>query len=155
MRKKLSIIQIFCLVIMAVLPHIDGMFRWTCYTWESNISHKSMNLNNLMTIQQIGGGPLLYYLFYIALVLMAIYCTVELFIDNKIFKNKFWIAFPSIMLMLMVIMIIACNNYSDTFDYYGETRMVAVEPMILAYIQLTIILSTIIIECYKQIKCKE
>lgn len=155
MRKKLSIVQILCLAIIAVLPHIDGMFRWTCYTWESNISHKLMSLNNLMTVQRIGSGPILYYLFYVALVLMAVYCIAELFIDNNLFVNKFWIATPSILLVFMVIMVIVCNNYSDSFNYYGETRMVAVTPMILAYIQLAIIVSTIIIECYKQIKCKE
>ena len=154
MRKKLSITQIIIVLISALLPLLDGMFEWTTYTMFENLSKKEMSLQNLMTVQRIGGGPFLYWVFYIALVVMLIYCIADLFCEDKFIGKKPTIAIPVASLLLGVIMIIAASNHSDTFVWNGETRYVAVSISILAYVEIVSLVSVAVIECYKQVKCE-
>ena len=154
MRKKLSITQIIIVLISALLPLLDGMFEWTTYTMFENLSKKEMSLQNLMTVQRIGGGPFLYWVFYIALVVMLIYCIADLFREDKFIGKKLTIAIPVASLLFGVIMIIAASNHSDTFVWNGETRYVAVSISILAYVEIVSLVSVAVIECYKQVKCE-
>ena len=154
MRKKLSITQIIIVLISALLPLLDGMFEWTTYTMFENLSKKEMSLQNLMTVQRIGGGPFLYWVFYIALVVMLIYCIADLFCEDKFIGKKLTIAIPVASLLFGVIMIIAASNHSDTFVWNGETRYVAVSMSILAYVEIVSLVSVAVIECYKQVKCE-
>lgn len=152
MRKKLSVSQIVILLLSALLPLLDGMFVWTTYTMYQNLSKTDMSLLNLMTVQQIGGGPFLFWLFCIVLVIMLAYCIMDLFCEEKFIGKKATIAVPILSLLLGIIMIISSSNHSDTFLWNGETRYVAVSMGILAYIELVLLISVVIIECYKQIK---
>ena len=155
MRKKLAITQICGLFIAAILPFIEGMFEWIVYNTYTNISKTGMSLDNLMTVQQIGGGPMVYYLFYIALIATAVYCIAQLFVEHRLWSNKAMIALPGATLLLTVIMLVACDKYADTFNWNGELRKVAVSWGILAYVQLAVLGAVVIIECYKQFKCSE
>lgn len=155
MRKKLSITQIVLLVIAAILPMLDGMFTWITYTLSDNIGKTEMSLYNLMTVQQIGGGPIIYWLFYVALAVTVVYCVVQLFYENNLTRSKATIALPAITLVLNAIMIIAANAHRDSFEYYGERRYVGVELGVLAYIELILLAAAVVVECYKQIKCVE
>ena len=154
MRKKLSITQIIIVLISALLPLLDGMFEWTTYTMFENLSKKEMSLENLMTVQRIGGGPFLYWVFYIALVVMLIYCIADLFCEDKFIGKTPAIAIPVVSLFFGAIMIIAASNHSDTFVWNGETRYVAVSMSVLAYVEIVSLVSVAIIECYKQVKCE-
>ena len=153
MRKKLSTTQIIIVLFSALLPLLDGMFEWTTYTMFENLSKREMSLQNLMTVQRIGGGPFLYWVFYIALVVMLIYCIADLFWEDKFIGKKPTIVIPVTSLLLGVIMIIAASNYSDAFAWKGETRYVAVSISVLAYVEIVSLASVAIIECYKQVKC--
>ena len=154
MRKKLSITQIIIVLISALLPLLDGMFEWTTYTRFENLSKKEMSLQNLMTVQRIGGEPFLYWVFYITLVVMLVYCIVDLFCEDKFVGKKATIAIPVAALLFGVIMIIVASNHSDTFIWNGETRYVAVSMSNLAYAEIVSLVSVAIIECYKQVKCE-
>ena len=155
MRKKLAIAQICGLFIAAILPLLDGMFEWITYNTFTNLSKTDMSLDNLMTVQRIGGGPTLYYLFYIALIATAVYCIAQLFVEHRLWSNKVMLALPGASLLLTVIMLVACDKYTDTFKWNGELRKVAVTWGILAYIQLAVLGAVVVIECYKQFKCNE
>ncbi len=154
MRKKLSITQTIIVLFSALLPLLDGMFTWTAYTMFENISKKEMSLHNLMTVQRIGGGPFLYWIFYITLAVMLIYCIVDLFGVEKFIGKKPTISIPVASLLLGIIMIAAASNHSDTFVWNGETRYVAVSIGVLAYVEIVLLASVAIIELYKQIKCE-
>ena len=161
MRKKLSITQIIISCISALLPMIDGMFVWTVYTMDiytmpQNLSKSNMSLNNLMTVQKIGGGPFLYWLFNIAFILIIVYCVCEIFFEEKTknIEKKKLISIPAAMTFLGTIMIITSSNHTDTFKWNGQTRHVAVSMGILAYIELALLISLVVIEFYKQYKCE-
>ena len=154
MRKKLSITQIIVVLISALLPLLDGMFEWTTYTFFKNISKIAMSLDNLMTVQQMGGGPFLYWIFYIALIAMIIYCITDLFCEDKFIGKKTTITIPAASLILGIIMIITASNHTDTFVWNGETRYVAVSMGLLAYVEIVLLVSITVIECYKQFKCE-
>ena len=155
MRKKLAITQICGLFIAAILPLIDGMFEWITYNRFTNISKTDMSLDNLMTVQRIGGGPALYYLFYIALITTAVYCIAQLFVEHRLWRNKAMIVLPGASFLLTVIMLVACDKHTDTFKWDGEVRYLAVSWDILAYVQLAVLGAVVLIECYKQFKCNE
>lgn len=155
MRKKLAIVQICGLFIAAILPLVDGMFEWTSYNMFTNISKTDMSLDNLMTIQRIGGGPILYYLFYIALIATAVYCVAQFFVDHPLWSNKAMIVLSGASFLLTVIMLVACDMHTDTFKWNGELRYIAVSWGILAYVQLAVLGAVVIIEFYKQFKCNE
>lgn len=155
MRKKLSIVQIVLLAVAAILPLLDGMFTWITYTLLDNIARTEMSLYNLMTVQQIGGGPIVYWLFYLALIATVIYCVVQLFYENNLTRSKATIALPLITLVLNAIMIVSANAHRDSFEYHGEWRYVGVELGVLAYIEVILLVAAVVVECYKQIKCVE
>ena len=155
MRKKLSVAQLIGVIIAGLLPLPDGMFIWRTYTMFDNISKKEMSLNNLMTTQQIGGGPYIYWVFNAVLIVMIGYCIIELFFEDKVIRKKQMIAIPGVVLLLCVIMIAASCNYNDTFMWYGETRYAAVSMGFLAYIEILVLIGVALIECYKQFKCEE
>ena len=113
MRKKLAITQICGLFIAAILPLVDGMFEWITYNRFTNISKTDMSLSNLMTVQRIGGGPILYYLFYIALIATAVYCIAQLFVEHRLWSNKAMVVLPGASLLLTVIMLVACDKHTD------------------------------------------
>ena len=154
MRKKLSISQVGVVLISALLPLLDGMFQWTTYTMFTNLSKKEMSLQNLMTVQRIGGGPFLYWMFYITLAIMLIYCIYDLFCEDKFIGKKSTIVIPVASLLFGVIMIMTASNHSDTFIWNGETRYVSVSLGVLAYVEIVSLVSVTIIECYKQVKIK-
>ncbi|MBR3954372.1 MAG: hypothetical protein IKJ63_02740 [Clostridia bacterium] len=120
-----------------------------------NISTTEMSLNNLMTTQQIGGGPYIYWVFNAVLIVMIGYCLVELFFEDKVLRKKQMIAIPGAALVLCVFMIADSCNYTDTFMWNGETRYVAVSMGFLAYIEIIVLAGVVLIECYKQFKCEE
>ena len=155
MKKKLAITQLCGLFVAAILPLVDGMFEWITYNRFANISKTDMSLDNLMTVQRIGGGPILYYLFYIALIATAVYCIAQLFVEHRLWSNKAMVVLPGASLLLTVIMLVACDKYTDTFKWNGELRNVAVTWGILAYVQLAVLGAVVLIECYKQFKCNE
>ena len=155
MKKKLAIVQIAAIFLAAILPLVDGMFEWITYNRFTNISKTDMSLDNLMTVQRIGGGPILYYLFYIALIATAVYCVAQLFVDHRLWSSKAMIVLPGASLLLTVIMLVACDKHTDTFKWNGELRYLAVSWGILAYVQLAVLGAVVIIECYKQFKCSE
>ena len=111
-------------------------------------------MQNLMTIQRIGGGEFLYWIFYITLVVMLVYCVSDIFCEDKFIGKKITIAIPTLSFIFAAIMVISSSNHSDTFVYKGETRYLGVSMNILAYIEIVLLLSIVIVECYKQFKCK-
>jgi len=155
MRKKLTITQLVIVLCSALLPLLDGMFTWIAYNDYENISKKSMSLSNIMTVQQIGGGPFLYYIFYIGLALMLAYCLLELFCENRVVGQKAFLAIPVLPLVLDAIMMITVDNHTDTYTWEGELRRIAVSLDILAYVGIILLSAVFIIECYKQFKCKD
>lgn len=152
MRKMLSIFQIIDILVSALLPLLDGMFVWITYNDYQNLSEKYMSLSNLMTVQQIGAGPILYPIFYITLLAMVVYCVLELFYEDK-FKKKAIIIVPVLSFLLGVLMIMTADHHTDSFLWNGNLRYVAVTLGILAYVELTLLIINPIIECYKQFKC--
>ena len=155
MKKRLAIVQIIVLLLSALLPLLDGMFEWTTYTMFENLGKKEMSLQNLMTVQQIGGGPLLYWIFYISLAGMLLYCILEIFFEDKVRKTKAVIAIPIISFLLGILMIITGDAHNDVFNWYGETRYVGVSLGVLAYVELTLLITVPLIECYKQFKSEK
>lgn len=154
MKKKLTIVQIVGIFVAAILPLLDGMFLWITYTRFYNISKRNMSLYNLMTEQEIGAGPLVYWLFYITLAAMVVYCISVLFFENKVWNRKVVIALSVIIFLLGLLMIITASIHTDTFEWKGEVRYVAVSLGVLAYIELAVLITIPLIECYKQFKCK-
>ena len=155
MRKKLTIVQLVIVLCSALLPLLDGMFTWIAYNDYENISNRSMSLSNIMTVQQIGGGPFLYYIFYICLALMLAYCLLELFCENRVLGQKAFLAIPTFPLILDVIMMITVDNHTDTYVWEGEVRRIAVSLDILAYVGIVLLSAVFLIECYKQFKCND
>ena len=120
-----------------------------------NISTTEMSLNNLMTTQQIGGGPYIYWAFHAVLLAIIGYSLLELFFEGKAIRKKQIITIPGAALVLCVFMIADSCNYTDTFMWNGETRYVAVSMGFLAYIEIIVLAGVVLIECYKQFKCEE
>ncbi len=154
LKKALTITQIICLLDALFLPLVNGMFTWRTYNMKQNLSNRGMSLNNLMTTQEICGGSFVYWIFNIAAVAMIIYCVIELFFEDKVQGHKSIIALPAINCLFGLIMIIGCSNHTDRFNWNGEIRYVAVMANILAYIEIVILIAVVLIECYKQFKCK-
>ena len=157
MRKKLAVAELCGLIIAAILPLLENMFIWTKYSYvtSKNYSKEGMSLNNLMTIQQISGGPFLYYVFYAFIIITAIYCVAQLFSDHSILQNKATIALPGGSFILALIMLIGCDLHTHNFNYRGELRSVYVSWDVLAYIFLIVLAVVFVIECYKQFKCND
>ena len=155
MRKKLSVVQILAILICALLPMLDGMFTWIAYNMYENLSKTPMSLSNLMTVQRIGAGPFVYWLFYISLAVMLLYCVLELFFEDKVGGHRAVIAVPVISLILGILMILTADGHTDTFLWKGETRHVAVTVGVLAYVLVVLLIAIPIIECYKQYKCEK
>lgn len=154
MKKKLSIAEIILALLALLLPCIDGMFTWITYNMFENISKTKMSLYNLMTIQRIAPGPVVYWIFNIVTLLMIAYCVYSLFDEKKFDGKKALISIPAVSFLSNLIMIIAADNHNDTFKYNGEYRNIAVSMDLLAYIEIAIVLAIVVIECYKQYKCE-
>lgn len=156
MRKKLAIVQICGLFIAGILTRIDGMFKWHAFnTMFTYNSVKDMSLDNLMTVQCIGGGPMLYYLFYIALIATVVYCVAQLFSNHRLWSNKVMIMLPLASFLITAVMVIACDRYHESYKYDGEWRTISVSLETLAYVLLAVLGAVVIIEFYKQFKCNE
>ncbi len=152
-RQIIAVIQIILLVVAAFMPFIENMFIWrtgSLYGSYINISH--MSLENLMTTQEIGAGPIAFYAFYVILIATILYCLLHIFIENPWFKKKFTIALPSLALILSAIMIFSADAYHDSFTYGGDLRIVNVNIEFPAYILLVVIAAVVLLEVYKQVK---
>ncbi len=160
MKNRLSIFQIICIIAASIPPFIDGIVKWIVWVYfpvAENISTKDMSMNNLMNTQIEGFASVLFWMFYISIVLTAIYCVLDIFeiIKNnfvKLSNNKAIIALPSVTLLLYVVMMIIADNHSSTFTYYGQTRYTGVSLGVLAYIELIPLIAVVLVEIYKQTK---
>jgi len=152
MRKTLSVVQILIALGAFLLPFIDGMFVWRCYSFLLDISQNEKSLQNMMVVQGIGGGPVLYPIFNIILIVLMLYCVVSLFNEEKFAGKKITIAIPSAALLLSFIMIQAAGNYVEHFEQNGQHRTVSIDVNALAYVELALLIGAVVIECYKQIK---
>lgn len=155
MRKKLSLAQILFSLGAILLPLVEGMFVWRCYTLHQDISQKEMSLQNMMVVQEIGGGPILYPIFNIVLIILILYCVMSLFCEEKFAGKKITIAIPTVALFLSFIMIRVADNHHDSFVYNGQHRNVSVDIGVLAYVELALLIGAVVVECYKQIKLSD
>ena len=152
MRKKLSVVQIILTLVAGILPLLDGMFIWYTHNSYVNLGQKPISLNNLMTVQQICGGPALYWIFNICLAAMLVYCVLELFREDLVSGKRLMIAIPSAAVLLCVVMSVALNSYADKFTWEGEIRYASVGLGVLAYVEIAVLAGNLIIELYKQFK---
>ena len=157
-KKILSIVQIILMVVAAFLPYIEGMFRWTVWTFDGSYNKKiPMSLENLILTQEIGFSPLLFYAFYITLIAMIAFCIFQIFKENHpLSKNKASITLPLASLLFSSIMMFTVNLHNDSFfTEWGELRYVAARMQALAYVHLLILIAASIIEIYKQFKIQD
>ncbi len=98
----------------------------------------------------------MYWIFNIALVSLLICCVLRFFIDNNFLKIK-WVELTSAIVSFVsgITMIIMSCNYSTSFKYNGETRYTAVSMGILAYVEIILLITLVLVELYKQFKCDE
>lgn len=156
MKKKLSIIEIILALLGIFIPLLDSMFTWCVFVYlpqPDNISKKMMSLQNLMVVQEVAPGAVVYWIFNIVTALIIVYCVYSLFDDKKFQGKKGLIALPATSLLLNLIMIICASEHKSSFLYNGQTRYVAVSMELLGYVEIAILASMLIIECYKQYKC--
>lgn len=159
MRKKLTVIQIICILISGLLTLWDKMFTWRVINFPSHEHYMTTyhDLCNLMTVQIKGICPFLFWVFCIALIIMIVYCFAELFFEEKLKGNnivaKTAIVVPVFSFVVGLIMIIIANNFSKEFTYQGQERHVNVSATVLAYVELVILIIIPLMEFYKQFKC--
>lgn len=152
MKTKLSVTQIILVCISAILPFTETMFTWITYTMFENRSKTTMSLYNIMMVQLSDGCGLLFWLFIIGLVIAAGYFLAEIFISEKIPENKTTLLATFAPLALMIIMIVIAANYSDVSSWQGESFNIAITSTIVSYIELGLLASIPLIECYKKFK---
>ena len=158
MRKKLTVVQIVCILFSGLLPFFDKMINWKIF--DSNMEllvsdHYSLyhvmteNIKGL-TVTMKGLGPVIFWLFSATLVFMAVYCFSELFFEEKLKNNTIIGSKGAIILSILpfilgLIMIIIVNSYSNDFPAmpaftsasvfaYVELILLAVIPLIELYI---------------------
>ena len=159
MRKKLTVVQIICILISGLLTLWDKMFTWRVINFPSHEHYSTTyhDLCNLMTVQIKGLCPFLYWVFCIALVIMVGYCFAELFFEEKIKNNniiaKVAIGVPTFAFLDGLIMVIVANSFNKSFTYHGQERHVNVSATVLAYVELALLVIIPLIEFYKQFKC--
>lgn len=152
MKTKLSVIQIILACISFIFPFTETMFTWVTYTMFENRSKSTMSLYDLMTVQLSDLCGFIFWLFIIALLLVVVYFIAEIFIGEKIPENKIPLIATFIPLLLMVIMITISANHKDVSSWQGETFNIAVTTTIVSYIELVLLVSVPLIECYKKFK---
>ena len=156
MKKKLSIIEIFLALLAILFPFMDSMFTRSVFIYlpkPENISQHSISLQNLMVVQEVAPGPVVYWIFNIVTALMIIYCIYSLFDEKKFEGKKALIAIPAISFVLNLIMVICASEYKNSWETNGQTRYGATSMELLGYVQIEILAAILIIECYKQYKC--
>lgn len=159
MRKKLTVVQIICILISGLLTLWDKMFTWRTINFPSHehVSTTYHDLCNLMTVQIKGICPFLFWVFCVALITMIVYCLAELFFEERLKSNKIVakaaIVVPVLSFVIGLIMIIIANDFSKEFTYNGQVRHVNVSATVLAYVELVFLIIIPIIEFYKQFKC--
>lgn len=159
MRKKLTVVQIICILISGLLTLWDKMFTWRVINFPSHEHYSTTyhDLCNLMTVQIKGICPFLFWVFCVALVIMIVYCLAELFFEEKIKSNnivaKTAVVVPIFSFVVGLIMIIIANDFFKEFTYQGQVRHVNVSATVLAYVELAILVIIPLIEFYKQFKC--
>ncbi|MBR0446507.1 MAG: SHOCT domain-containing protein [Oscillospiraceae bacterium] len=153
MRKKLTVAQSILVIISAILCFTDGTFTWIAYNAYRNIGSNAKSLNNIMIVQEIGGGPYLYYVYCLGLVLMLGYCLWEMFAEERVIGKKVFLAVSALPAIIYAIILIAVDNYHGSYTWEGEIRYNGVSLGILAYIGIIILVAIFVIECYKQFKC--
>lgn len=160
MRKKLTVVQIICILISGLLTLWDKMFTWRVINFPSHEHYSTTyhDLCNLMTVQIKGLCPFLYWVFCITLIIMIGYCFAELFFEEKIKNNniiaKAAIVVPVCSFVVGLIMIIIANDFSKEFTTnFGRERHVNVSATVVAYVELVLLVIIPLIEFYKQFKC--
>lgn len=152
MKTKLSVVQIILASVAFVLPFTETMFTWITYTMFENRSRTNMSLHNIMTVQLSDFCGFLFWLFVIALILVIVYFVAEIFVGEKIPENKIAFIATFIPVVIMIIMVIICANHSDVSTWEGEAFSIAVTSTIFSYIELALLVSIPVVECYKKFK---
>ena len=159
MRKKLTVVQIICILISGLLTLWDKMFTWRVINFPSHEHYSTTyhDLCNLMTVQIQGICPFLFWGYCVALVIMIVYCLAELFFEEKIESNnivaKAAIVVPIFSFVVGLIMIIIANDFFKEYTYQGQVRHVNVSATVIAYVEVAILVIIPLIEFYKQFKC--
>ncbi len=152
MRKKLSIVQIILGFISLILPFTETMFLWKTYTIFENRSETTKSLYDIMTVQLSDICGLLFWFFIIILALVIVYFVADIFVGEKIPENNIVLITVFIPLTIMIIMIAIAANYKDTSSWQGEFFNIAVISTIVSYIEVGLLVSIPVIECYKKFK---
>lgn len=152
MRKKLSIAQIIVGCIALILPFTETMFVWKTYTIFGNRSQNNISLYDIMTVQLADFCGLVFWFFIIVLVAVIAYFVADIFIGEKIPKNKIALIAVFVPLAIMTLMVVIAANYKGTSSWQGEYFNIAVISTIGSYIELGLLVCIPVIECYKKFK---
>lgn len=159
MRKKLTVVQIICILISGLLPLWDKMLIWDVINFPSHEHYATSDksLSNLMTVQIGGICSFLFWAFCITLLAMIVYCFSELFFEDKLKNNKAVaktaIVVPVFSFLNGLLMVIIASNYYYIFTWKGQERHASVSATVLAYVELVLLIIIPLIEFYKQFKC--
>ena len=152
-RKIISIVQIVLLVTISIFPYMDKMFTWSTYAFlGGDRRDTSLSLSNLMTMQEIGVGPIVFWAFMILLAVMVSYCVLQIFKEFSLTRKPITSALPGTMLILGGLMVFSANSYSSIYEYEGNVRRISVSMEIMAYIFLVLLAAVLLLELYKQLK---
>lgn len=105
-----------------------------------------------MTVQLPDICGLLFWFFIIILALVIVYFVADIFVGEKIPENNIILITVFIPLTIMIIMIAIAANYKDTSSWQGEFFNIAVISTIVSYIEVGLLVSIPVIECYKKFK---
>ena len=156
MKKKLSLVQIIFLVISACLPFVDGMFKWTATNlYRGTRFEYDKSLKNLMTVQEVGVGAVVFYIFYIILAITLIAYIVSFFGDYKFTNGKVFLILSALLVALVSIMIFSAAAYYVPLNGVADTTAIMVDIQLLGFIEIGVLVATFVIEIYKQFACKE
>ena len=154
MKKKLSLAQIFFLIVAACLPFVDGMFKWTAsnlYRGTYFVYNKS--LENIMTVQEIGAGPVVFYLFYILLAITVIVYIISALGNTTVSNSKAVIILPILLVIVASIMIFSAAAYYVPLQGLADVTSILVDIQLLGFIEIGVLVATLIIEIYKLRVC--
>lgn len=153
MRKKLSLAQLAFLAVSAILPLVDGMFKWIATNLYRDFRYEDdMSLHNLSTVQEVGLGPVAFYIFYILLGITVLSFIVSLF-NNKRGKDK--VVLLALLTILMSIMIFSAGAYYIPLQGLSDTTAVMVDIQWLGFLEIGVLAVAFIMEIYKLYVCKE
>lgn len=153
LKDGLTLVQLLIGIVCASFVFIPRMIRWVSWSWIDTNYHNvtRMSLHNYMVEQRMGVHSILFWLFFVSVLCVIIYCIVYLFNRETALKLKghIWSWFPFV---LFVIILIVANAYRDTYTYNGNVRQLAIGIDFLGYVEAVLLLFVFGIELYKKIK---